>query len=29
MDVGAFRDGFEWHRPLREIGWVENGPRRR
>ena len=29
MDVGAFRDGFEWHRLLRDVGWVENRARRR
>jgi len=21
MDVGAFHDGFQWHRPLGGIGW--------
>ena len=21
MDVGTFRDGLQWHRPLRDIGW--------
>jgi hypothetical protein len=20
MDVGTFRDGFQWHRPLGEVG---------
>ena len=29
MNVGAFRDRFEWHRALCEIDWVENRPRRR
>ena len=29
MDVGTFHDGFQWHRPLGEIDWVEIRPRSR